>query len=75
VRLEQGDVAPDTRDNHGRTTLAWATRNGYGGIVKIVLEQEDARPDTTDKDGRTSPSWAAEDGNGGIVAIPWVVRM
>ena len=56
VLLHQGDVAPDTLDNDGRTRLSWAARNGYGGIVKILLQQGDATPDTTDKDCGTSLS-------------------
>ena len=49
ILLEQRNVTSNSLDKAGRTPPSWAARNGYGGIVKILLQHGDASPDTTDK--------------------------
>ena len=65
--LEQGDVAPETLDKDGRTPLSSGARNGYGGIVKILLKQGDASPDPTDNSDQTLHWWAAWYQNSGVL--------
>ena len=62
-------VNPDRPDDHGRTPLSWAARNGHDGAVKLLLGLEDVSPDTPDNDGRTPLSWAACNGHDGAAKL------
>jgi len=67
--IEMGCCYINRRDCLGRTPLAWATLNGHGGAMKILLRQEKINPHMVDKGGRTPLSHAAQGGNEALVKL------
>ncbi|RPA88706.1 hypothetical protein L873DRAFT_1643371, partial [Choiromyces venosus 120613-1] len=53
----------------GLTLLCWAARNGYEGVVKILLAQEDVRTNMPDNLNETPLSWALSRGHNQIVMM------
>ena len=67
--VEMKDCDINQTDSIDFTPLTWASRNGHGGVVKILLGRDDVNPDKQDKYGRT-PLWAAtENGHEGVVEM------
>ena len=59
----------DQQDCTGRTSLAWAARNGHEGVVKILLERGDVDPNRLDKYSQTPLVSAAIMGHEGVVKL------
>jgi len=67
VAMEFYDI--NEGDFLGYTLLAWASRNGHEGVVKLLLEREEVNPDKPDDLDRTPLSYAASGGYEGVVKL------
>jgi len=68
--LETNKVDVQATDIHGKTALAWASRRGHEGVVRVLLEQGDVNSDIPGtKYGSAPLLWAAENGHEGVVRI------
>ena len=67
VEVEGCDI--NQEDCVGNTPLAWAARNGHGGVVKTLLGRGDVDPDRPDKYDQTPLCCAALDGHEEVVKI------
>ena len=68
--LETNKVDAQATDIHGKTALAWASRRGHEGVVRVLLEQGDVNSDIPGtKYGSAPLLWAAENGHEGVVRI------
>ena len=56
-------------DFSGGGSLAWASRNGHEGVVKLLLGREEVNPDKPDNYGRTPLSFAVKNGREGVVKL------
>jgi len=56
-------------DSNGYTPLAWAARNGYDEMVKMLLGWETVNPDKPNNSGQTPLSLAACYGHEGVVRL------
>ena len=57
-------------DFSGNTAIAWATRRGHEGVVRVLLERSDIDPNTANTTyGQTPLSLAAMNGHDGVVGI------
>jgi len=56
--LKQDQVDPESRDNNGRTPLAYAAEAGSRVTLKLLLEQGKVNPEWRDNFGRTLLSLA-----------------
>jgi ankyrin repeat protein len=72
--LATGDVAPDTRDNAGRTPLSITAEIGAEQIVELLLATNEVDPNTRDNTGRTPLNWAAEKGWEAVIALLLATR-
>ncbi len=63
------DGAVNAKDSYGRTTLAWAAREGHDEAVELILETAAVDLDTRDSWARTPVSLAAENGHTAIVEL------
>ena len=64
----KGDVW--ATDFCGNVAIAWASRRGHEGVVRVLLERSNINPDTPDSDYGSAPLlWAAENGHAGVVRI------
>ena len=68
LEMNKGDVwATDSRSN---VAIAWASRRGHEGVVRVLLEQTDVNSGTPGTDYGSAPLlWAAENGHEGVVKI------
>jgi len=57
------------QDCTGRTSLAWAARNGHVGVAKLLLGREDIDPNLPDEYGGTPLWWAAVKGHEGVTEL------
>jgi len=62
-------VNPNQLDSSGNTPLLCAARNGYQGVVKILLERDEVNPDEPDNCGQTPLHKAAWGGHQEVVKI------
>ncbi|CAN9280255.1 unnamed protein product [Alternaria alternata] len=61
--LDNGEVDPDLKDEHGMTPMLEAARNGHEAVVKLLLHSGKVNADSRDTPlGRTPLWWAAEGG-------------
>ena len=67
IELEGCDI--NQRDCVDNTPLVWAARNGYQGVVEILLKRGDVNPDKPGKDGQTPLGCAAWNGHEGVVKM------
>jgi ankyrin repeat protein len=67
--LATNGVELDSKDNTGRTPLAWASDNGHEVVVKLLLAKDGVDPDLENKYGRTPLSWAAANGHEAVVKL------
>jgi ankyrin repeat protein len=51
--LEREGVDADSKDEHGRTPLLQAAKNGHEAVVKLLLEREGVDVNSKAKNGRT----------------------
>ena len=69
VRGRRYDVNPNWTDACHRTPILWASAEGHGGVVKLLLGRKDVEPDMQDYFGQT-PLWsAAGKGHYGVVEL------
>ena len=68
LEANEGDVwATDIR---GNVPIAWASRRGHEGVVRVLLERSYINSDTPGSDYGSAPLlWAAENGHEGVVSI------
>jgi len=69
VLIDAGGYNINQQDCTGSTPLAWAARNGHGGVVKLLLGRENVDPNRTDKYDRTPLTWDADGGHEGVVRL------
>jgi len=69
ILINGGDYTVNQQDFTGSTPLAWAARNGHGGVVKLLLELENVDPNRVDKYNRTPLGWGAVEGHDGVVKL------
>ena len=62
-------INPNGADEHGRTPILLAAKDGHEGVVKLLLGRKDVKPHMPDKRGRTPLWWAAAMGHGGVVGL------
>ena len=65
LNTNKGDV--QATDSKGNTAIAWASRRGHEGVVRVLLERSDIDLDKVDR--RKPLSCAAENGHDGVVRI------
>ena len=65
LNTNKGDV--QATDFEGNTALAWASRRGHDGVVRVLLERSDIDLDKADRRGLLL--CAAENGHDGVVRI------
>jgi ankyrin repeat protein len=53
----------------GQTPLVWAARNGYYGVVNLLLAEDGIDPDLNDRNERTPLWWAARNGHEAVVKL------
>jgi hypothetical protein len=53
----------------GQTPLVWAARNGYHGVVNLLLAKDGTDPDFNDRNGQTPLSWAVQNGHEAVVKL------
>jgi len=56
-------------DYIGSAPLVWAAKNGYEGVVRILLGRDNISPDRPDEYGETPLCWATSNGHEGVVEI------
>lgn len=59
----------DTQDSNGRTPLAWASRNGREGVVRLLATRDNVNINIQDGDSRTPLSLVAENSHEEVVKI------
>ena len=69
VLINGGGYNVNQQDSGGRTPLAWAARNGHGGVVKLLLERGNVDPNCPDKNDRTPLGCTALEGHEGVVKL------
>jgi len=68
LETNKGDV--QGTDFHGNTAIAWASRRGNEGVVRVLLEWSEVHSDAPGTDYGSAPLlWAAENGHEGVVRI------
>ena len=68
--LDTRDWDVDKTDLKGHTPLIWASKNGFEGIIRLLLENAGADINLKDtKDGKTALCWAAECGQEGAAKL------
>ena len=68
--LDTKDWDADKPDLDGCTPMIWASKNGWEGIIRLLLEKAGASLNLTDTtNGKTPLSWAAQYGQEGAVKL------
>ena len=68
--LAMNKGAMQATDSCGNTPLAWASRRGHEGVVRVLLEWSDVGSDTSGTEYGSAPLlWAAENGHEGVVSV------
>jgi len=67
--IEVGGSGINGESCWGCTPLSYAVRNGYEGVVKMLLEWEEVNSDRPNTSAMTSLSYAAWNGHEGVVKI------
>jgi len=68
--LETNKGAAQATDFHGNTAIAWASRRGNEGVVRVLLEWSEVHSDAPSRKYGSAPLlWAAENGHEGVVRI------
>ena len=68
ILLRRSEVDPNQPDNEGETPLWCAARNGYEGVVKILVARGDLDPHKS-ANGQTPLSCAADNGHLEVVKV------
>jgi ankyrin repeat protein len=56
-------------DGYGRTALLWASKNGHGSVVKLLLQSKGIDINSRSNDGRTALSWASQKGHDSVAKL------
>ena len=68
--LETNKVDVRATDFRGNVAIAWASRRGHEGVVRVLLERSYVNSNTPGFDYGSAPLlWAAENGHEGVVRI------
>ena len=68
--LNTNKVDVKATDFHGNTAIAWASRRGHEGVVRVLMERGDVNFDTPGTGCGSGPLlWAAENGCEGVVKM------
>jgi ankyrin repeat protein len=67
--ISSGKFETDSKDSKGRTPLWWASKNGCGAIVKLLLSIDTIAIDSKDKHGKTPLYVAVEWRNNVVVEL------
>ena len=68
--LDTRDWDVDKADFEGCTPLIWACKNGWEGIIRLLLDKARAKLNMKDtRDGQTPLSWAAQYGQEGVANL------
>ena len=68
LSLAQDDINLDSKDNYGRTPIAWAALNGYSAVVEMLLAQG-ADITSTNIEGQSPLLLAAQGGHVTMVTL------
>jgi len=68
--LETNNGGAQATDFHGNTAIAWASKRGNEGVVRVLLEWSEVHSDArSSKYGSAPLLWAAENGHEGVARI------
>ena len=68
--LEANKVDVQATDFHGNRAIAWASKRGHEGVVRVLLERGDVNSDKPGTEYGLAPLlWGAENGHEGVVRI------